>query len=159
MATGHLGMCTIHAESVEAVIRRLESEPMNIPKALVAMTNVILVMERTEVNGKPARRVNVAAEVNGLDQKTSDVTTQDVFQYNPRDDAFVFLGQSRLLEKNAKKLSLPLDGLKRELDSRKAVLEWMVKEGIRKHSDVANVIREYYANPKRVVQKARMGLT
>jgi hypothetical protein len=63
------------------------------------------------------------------------------------------------LEKNARKLSLPEDGIKRELESRKAVLEWMVKEGIRKHSDVANVIREYYANPKRVVQKARMGLT
>ncbi|MGD6810209.1 MAG: type II/IV secretion system ATPase subunit [Candidatus Bathyarchaeia archaeon] len=159
MATGHLGMCTIHAESVDAVIRRLESEPMNIPKTLVAMTNVVLVMERTEINGKPARRVNVAAEVNGIDPKTSDITTRDVFQYNQRYDSFSFLGQSNLLEKNAKKLGLPQDALARELDSRRAVLEWMVKEGIRKHIDVANVIREYYANPKRVVQKARMGLT
>lgn len=159
MATGHLGMCTIHAESVEAVIRRLESEPMNIPKPLVAMTNVVLVMERTEINGKPTRRVREAAEVQGIDQKTSDIATQEVFTYNSRDDSFTFLGQSRLLEKNAKKLNLPEEGLKRELESRKAVLDWMVKKGIRKHGDVANVIREYYANPKRVVQKARMGLT
>jgi archaeal flagellar protein FlaI len=159
MATGHLGMCTIHAESVEAVIRRLESEPMNIPKTLVAMTNVVLVMERTEINGKPARRIKEAAEVQGIDPKTNDIGTQDVFLYNQHDDVFTFLGQSSLLEKNAKKLGLPQDALLRELDSRRAVLEWMVKEGIRKHSDVANVIREYYANPKRVVQKARMGLT
>ena len=159
MATGHLGMCTIHAESVEAVIRRLESEPMNIPKTLVAMTNVVLVMERTEINGKPARRVREAAEVRGIDQKTGDIATQEVFNYNQHDDFFSFSGISFLLEKNAKKLGLPEEGLKRELESRKSVLEWMVKEGIRKHSDVANVIREYYANPKRVVQKARMGLT
>jgi flagellar protein FlaI len=69
MATGHLGMCTIHAESVEAVIRRLESEPMNIPKSLVAVTNVVLVMERTEVCGKLARLVRVVAEIKGLDAK------------------------------------------------------------------------------------------
>lgn len=69
MATGHLGMCTIHAESVEAVIRRLESEPMNIPKSLVAVTNVVIVMERTEVCGKLARLVRVAAEIKGLDPK------------------------------------------------------------------------------------------
>jgi len=37
-------------------------------------------------------------------------------------------------------------------------LEWMVHNGIRRHTDVANVIREYYANPKRVYQKARVGL-
>jgi hypothetical protein len=34
----------------------------------------------------------------------------------------------------------------------------MVKNGIRNHLDVSNVVREYYANPKRVIQKARMGL-
>ncbi|HML02690.1 MAG TPA: type II/IV secretion system ATPase subunit, partial [Candidatus Bathyarchaeia archaeon] len=33
MATGHLGMSTIHAESVDSVLRRMESEPMNIPRS------------------------------------------------------------------------------------------------------------------------------
>jgi len=58
IATGHLGMCTLHAESVEAVINRLESEPMNIPRPLIAMIDDIVIQVRTEVNGKPARRVS-----------------------------------------------------------------------------------------------------
>jgi flagellar protein FlaI len=158
MATGHLGMCTIHAESVEAVIQRLQSEPMNIPKSLIAMTNVVLVMERAEVAGKPARRVSVAAEIQGLDPKTSEIAIQNVFNYSSKQDNFSFLGHSGLLDKNVKKFGLAEADLQKELEARKTVLEWMVQQGIRKQNDVANVIREYYANPSRVFQKARVGM-
>ena len=158
MATGHLGMCTMHAESAEAVINRLESEPMNIPKPLIAMINVILVMERTEVNGKPARRVSVATEVKGFEVKTHEIPTEEVFRWNPKFDKFASSGNSFLLEKNMKKTGLTEADIKRELLSRKTVLEWMAQQGIRRHIDVAKVIREYYANPNRVLQKARVGL-
>jgi flagellar protein FlaI len=158
MATGHLGMCTMHAESVEAAINRLGSEPMNIPKPLIAMTNVIMVMERTEINEKPARRVSVAAEIKGVESGTKDVLTEEVFRWNPKFDKFTFLDHSVLLEKQIKKMGLTEEDIERELNYRKTVLEWMVQQGIRRHTDVANVIREYYANPNRVFQKARVGL-
>ena len=158
MATGHLGMCTMHAESVEAAINRLESEPMNIPKPLIAMTNVIMVMERTEVNGKPARRVSVATEVKGIERETKGVLTEEVFRWNPKFDQFAFLGHSALLEKHIKRMGLTEEDIERELVYRKTVLEWMVQQGIRGYGEVANVIREYYANPNRVFQKARVGL-
>jgi flagellar protein FlaI len=158
MATGHLGMSTIHAESVEAVINRLESEPMNIPKSLIAMTDVIMVMTRTEIEGRPARRANTTTEVVEFDRKKKNIVTEDVFQWNPREDKFVFSGHSVLLEKHMSKMGISEDDVRRELHRRKTVLEWMVREGIRRHTDVANVIREYYANPNRVFQKARVGL-
>ena len=158
MATGHLGMCTIHAESVEAVMNRLESEPMNIPKPLIAMTNVILVMERAEINGKPARRVKVATEIKELDMKTKEILTEEVFRWNPKFDKFTFSGHSALLEKHIQKMGLTEEDIKREVQYRKTVLEWMVQQGIRSHGDVAKVIREYYVNPSRVFQKARVGL-
>jgi flagellar protein FlaI len=158
MATGHLGMCTIHAESADAVINRLESEPMNIPKSLIAMTNVILVMERTQINGKPARRVKVATEIKEFVTKTKEILTEEVFRWDPKFDRFAFSGHSALLEKNMQKMGLLEEDIKREVQYRKTVLEWMVQQGIRRHSDVSKVIREYYANPSRVFQKARVGL-
>ncbi|MDH5459452.1 MAG: ATPase, T2SS/T4P/T4SS family [Candidatus Bathyarchaeota archaeon] len=158
MATGHLGMSTIHAESVEAVINRLESEPMNIPKPLIAMIDVIMVMTRTEIEEKPARRATTTTEVLELDRKTNRILTEEVFNWNPKDDKFVFSGHSSLLEKHVKKLGISEENVKRELHCRKIVLEWMVHRGIRRYADVANVIREYYANPNRVYQKARIGL-
>jgi len=158
MATGHLGMSTLHAESVEAVINRLESEPMNIPKPLISMIDVVMVIARTEKEGKPARRATTTTEVLELDQKTKSIPTEEVFSWNPREDKFVFSGYSSLLEKQMKKLGVTEGKVKRELNRRKIVLEWMVHKNIRRYTDVANVIREYYANPKRVYQKARVGL-
>ncbi|MBE0519932.1 type II/IV secretion system ATPase subunit [Candidatus Bathyarchaeota archaeon] len=158
MATGHLGMSTLHAESVEAVINRLKSEPMNIPKPLIAMIDVVMVIARIEKEGKPARRATTTTEVLELDQKTKSIPTEEVFSWNPREDKFVFSGYSSLLERQMKKLGVTKGKVKRELNRRKIVLEWMVHKGIRRHTDVADVIREYYANPKRVYQKARVGL-
>jgi flagellar protein FlaI len=158
MATGHLGMCTIHAESVESVINRLESEPMNIPRTLVAMTDIVLIMERTEVNGKPARRVRIVTEIHGLEKTANDILKEEVFNWYPKFDKFSSLKDSLLLDKHKSKMELKDADVDRELRSREIVLDWMVKKGIRNQLDVANVVREYYANPKRVIQKSRMGL-
>ena len=158
MATGHLGMCTLHAESVEAAINRLESEPMNIPKTLIAMTNVIMVMGRTEIDGRPARRVNTATEVLGLNPEKTNIRTEEIFNWNLRFDKFVSSGKSALLEKQVNKLGISEEEVKRELNRRQAVLEWMARVGIRRYTDVANIIREYYASPERVFQKARVGI-
>ncbi len=158
MATGHLGMCTIHAESVEAVISRLKSEPMNIPKSLIAMTDVIMVMSRTEIEGRPTRRTTTTAEVIGLDPSTDNVTTEEIFHWDPKFDRFPPPSRSTVLEKHAKKMSTNEDEINRELNRRQTVLDWMTSQGIRHYTNVANVIREYYVNPDRVFQKARVGL-
>jgi flagellar protein FlaI len=158
MATGHLGMCTFHAESVESVINRLESEPMNIPKTLVAMTNVILVMARTEVNGKPARRATILSELKDFTADSKEVETETVFQWNPKFDKFTMLRHSPFLHKHMEKMGMEPEEVSREIQYRKAVLEWMVQQNIRRYTDVAQVIREFYANPTRVVQKAKVGL-
>jgi flagellar protein FlaI len=158
MATGHLGMCTMHAESVEAVINRLESEPMNIPRPLIAMTNVIMVMARTEIEGKPARRVNTTTEVLGFDQESRNIKTEEAFHWNPKFDRFSCSNHSILLEKQMKKLEIDDEEVHRELGRRQTVLDWMTSKCIRRCTEVATVIREYYANPDRVFQRARVGL-
>jgi flagellar protein FlaI len=158
MATGHLGMSTLHAESVQAAINRLESEPMNIPRPLIGMIDVIMVLERTEIAGKPARRATTTTEVLELDQKTRKIPLNGVFSWVSKMDKFVFSADSNLLKRHMKKKGITKEEVGHELNRRKAVLEWMVHKGIHHYTDVARVIREYYANPKRVYQKARVGL-
>src|SRR3989441_5029622 len=46
IATGHGGLATLHADSAEAAIHRLESEPMNIPRPLIPTIDVIAVQTR-----------------------------------------------------------------------------------------------------------------
>jgi len=158
MATGHLGMCTLHGESVESALRRLEAAPMNIPRSLLPMIDIILVQGRAEIAGKPARRVFSATEMVGLDPRTKELLTNDVYRWQANTDSFQYLGRSYMLERMMKKMSLSAQDLQNELLMRKTVLEWMVKNQIRRYSDVANVIREYYADPTRVYHKAKVGV-
>jgi len=158
MATGHLGMCTIHAESVEAVMNRLESEPMNIPKPLIAMIDTIMIMSRTEIGGKPARRVNSTTEILGLDRRKGSILTKEVLSWNPRFDKFTFSEHSPLLQEHTKKTGISEEEVKHELKRRQTILDWMTRKGIRRYTDVADVIRAYNANSDRVFQKARVGL-
>ena len=156
MATGHLGLGTIHAESAGAVLQRLESEPMNIPRQMLTMIDNILVQSRVEVKGKPARRIRTVTEVIGLNPKTKDVKVQEVFTWNARDDSFSFSEKSSLLKKIMERKGLDERDVHKELRQRKTVLEWMTKNNIRRYIEVADVIREYCADPARMFRKARM---
>ena len=157
MATGHLGMGTIHGESASSVIHRLGSEPMNIPKPLLTMIDAITVQLRTEINGKPVRRTRAVTEIVGLDPKTRELITNEVYRWDARHDTFEYSGHSHILEEKMKRKGLNEKEVREELHKRKTVLDWMVKKGIRKYTDVVSVIRDYYADPTRVFRKARLG--
>jgi len=156
MATGHLGMGTIHGESASSVIHRLGSEPMNIPKPLLTMIDAIAVQLRTEVDGKPARRTRAVTEIVGLDPKTKELITNEVYRWDARSDTFEFSGHSHILEEKMQRKGLNENEVRKELHKRRTVLDWMVKKGIRKYPDVVSVIRDYYADPNRVFRKARL---
>ncbi len=158
MATGHLGMSTIHGESVESALRRLEAAPMNIPRSLLPMIDIILVQGRTEIAGKPARRALSATEMVGLDPRTKELLTNDIYHWEAGTDSFTYLGRSYVLERIMRKLGVSPQDVQNELLMRRTVLEWMVKNKIRKYTDVANLIREYYADPTRVYHKAKVGV-
>ena len=156
MATGHLGLGTMHAESAEAVQQRLESEPMNIPRQMLTLIDDIVVQSRVEVKGKPARRIRTVTEVVGLNPKTKHIRTHEVYRWNGKTDSFSCSGHSLLLEKIMKRKGLDERDIQKELRQRKTVLEWMAKNNIRRYTEVANVIREYYADPVRMFRKARL---
>ncbi len=159
MATGHLGMGTIHGESVSSVIHRLGSEPMNIPRPLLTMIDAVTVQLRTEVDGKPARKTHTVTEIVGLDPRTQELLTNEVYRWDAKHDVFMYSGRSNILEEKMKRLGLSKDEVRQELHRRKTVLDWMAKKGIRRYTDVVTVIREYYINPARVYRRARLGMS
>ena len=100
MSTGHLGMSTVHAESVESCVYRLESAPMNIPRTLIAGIDIILVQKRVEIGGRPARKTVSTSEIVGLDPRSGEILTNEVYRWNPAKDTFDFTGRSYILREN-----------------------------------------------------------
>ncbi len=154
VSTGHLGMSTVHAESVESCVYRLESAPMNIPRTLIAGVDIILVQKRVEINGKPVRKTVATSEIVGLDPRSGEILTNEVYKWNPAEDTFDFTGRSYIIEKIADKTGVTPEQASEEIQRRAKVLQWMVKTNKRNYKDVSNLIRSYLENPEPVLAEA-----
>jgi len=158
MATGHGGLSSIHADTVDGMINRLETEPMKIPRALIPTLDMVAMMARTRVGERPARRIEVTSEIVGSDGNPSDLSVKDVFKWDPATDLFAPSGKSEVIEKIKSRRGISQDVVETELTRRRTVIEWMVKNRIRQYRDVARVIRDYYNDPAGTFDRARLGL-
>lgn len=148
VSTGHLGMSTIHAESVEAAIYRLESSPMNIPRTLIAGIDVIMVQKKVELKGKPARKTVTASEIVGLDPRSGEILINEVYHWSPMKDTFSFTGRSYIMERIAEQKGITIEEAEEEIQRRADVIDWMNKNNIRNYREVSDIIRSYSQNPE-----------
>lgn len=153
IATGHAAMGTIHADSPQGVIHRLESEPINVPRILIKNIDCVLLEQRAKVKDKLVRRISQIVEIIDLDPTTNEVITNTLYEWNPFKDTFEFTGRSYLLEKMSEKIGVSLDDIKKEIENRERVLRWMIENNIRFYKDVADVIASYYKDPQSVLEK------
>jgi len=127
ITTGHLALSTIHAKSPEAVIRRLNAEPMNIPKIMLEQLNAICMQVRLIYRGRFVRRTKSITEIVEYDPKIDDIILHDVFKWNPEDDTFEFSGKSYLLRKIAEFIGISEKDIINELYNRAEYLENLSK--------------------------------
>jgi flagellar protein FlaI len=154
MATGHAGLATIHAESVEAVINRLKTAPINLSAGLLQHLDIILIMGFSRIKGIDVRRIKEVAEVIGVDIKTGKPITNVLFKWIPAGDYFEFSSdQSYVLNKIVEEKGIGEASIWQELDRRANVLEWMKKQNIRYFEDVGRIVATYYKDPQEVLSK------
>lgn len=156
ISTGHAGISSIHADAIPAVLRRLVSEPMNIPRNLVTAANIIMLQERITVKGKHVRRISATSEMVGLDNRTNEFIMNELFKYQPASDTFVYSGRAYIVEKISRMRNLSAEEIQKTLANRKAILDWMVTKKIRKYRDVAALIGNYYTDPETVLNQVRI---
>jgi len=150
-------MSTLHADTVAAVIHRLETEPMNIPRPLITSLNVISIQQRLEREESPVRRTMVVSEIIELDTQTNEILTNELFHYEPQHDSYSSLGRSYLLEKIADQTGRSMLEVNEDLEKKTRILAWMVDSGIRKFSEVTEIIRNYYNDPDDVYKLVEVG--
>lgn len=156
VSTGHAGLSSIHADSVRAVINRLTSEPMNIPKTMLTSLDYILLQSKLSRGEKTVRRVMEVVEITGIDTRTNELLTNRVYSYDYPSDSHQFLGRTYKLEEAAKTKGLSMDEVHEELENRKLILDWMVKNNIRKYSEVAQIVRNYYQKPEEILRRVKL---
>jgi archaeal flagellar protein FlaI len=157
LATGHGGMCTMHAENVESAVRRLTQKPMDISPAYIPLMNLVLSVQRVHLvkkgEKKAYRRILAVNEVTDFEKYVNP------FKWDPiKDVQMVNLESSQLLPSMALKLGVSTEEMLQELYRRRDVLHFMREQKIRSYRDVANIIAEYYARPKEFYEKIMTGV-
>jgi len=157
IATGHAGMCTMHAENADYAVKRLVSEPMNVPEFLVPLMNVFITIKRLMVGERVVRRVVEVREAlagdRGLEWNT-------VYRYNPVQDRLERAAKSKLLEAIASERFLPARELEEEVERRQAVLQLPASKGASPtYARVSRVVRDYALRPIAVYTAMERGST
>jgi flagellar protein FlaI len=158
MATGKTCYSTFHAEDVQAMVHRMENDPINLPRALITALNIVMLQAQVKVGTKMTRRVKSLTEIVGIDPETNELITNSVYTWNPADDTFNYSGHSYVYEKVRMARNWSPREMEREIKRRVDILEYMKKVAVDNHRKVATIISAYYKDPEKVMKEVRAKL-
>lgn len=99
MSTGHTVYSTLHADTMDTLINRLESEPINVPRVLAVYLNVVIIIKFVRINNRLVRRVTEIDEIEGMEEVGHGLIYNQVFKYDPVHNTHVYNGQSNVISK------------------------------------------------------------
>ncbi|MCW4021346.1 MAG: type II/IV secretion system ATPase subunit, partial [Candidatus Bathyarchaeota archaeon] len=148
VATGHGGITTMHADSLDHAAKRLTSAPMNVAEVYVPLMNACIYISRVELPkkkiglsfGRRARNVWEVYEYGNYNLISEWSPTRDVFHTN--------LENSFLLDQIANKKGLSKEEVLAEIERREEVLEEVLKSRKRSQKEVMEAIVNYYNRMK-----------
>jgi flagellar protein FlaI len=153
MATGHATYSTVHADSAQSLIHRLEGKPINIPRVMLQSLDIVCLHVITRVKNMRARRCKQIIEIIDIDPTTKEILTNEVFRWDPVEDKFVYSGKSYVLERVRGEKDLTREEMTQEINRRRKIIEWMNKNNIREFRGVAKIVSQYSENPDEVMKK------
>ncbi|MEB3772234.1 MAG: hypothetical protein GSR82_00980, partial [Desulfurococcales archaeon] len=153
--TGHGGVSTMHAESIESAVDRLTSPPMNIPRSYIPLIHFAMMIRRVDKGGKAARRVTNVWEIRDYNDYLEVFrwrASRDVFERRLEDSVTLKRIAEDLIDRPVEEL------LYWEIPIRALLFHNMAKKGLLSFKNVAEVISRYYNDPsmkERVLREAK----
>ena len=155
MATGHITFSTLHADSAEAVVKRLTKPPIEVPLMLLDSLDIITLQRMVKIGHKRTRRCVKIIEVTGVDFENDTLRTNELFSWKP--DVFEFRRESSVFVEIMEKLNMDEEELADEFARRIKVLEWMRKKNINEFETISKFIFDYNINREEVMKMIEEG--
>ena len=152
MASGHSSISTIHADSVDTVIKRLETPPIELSPTLLNVLDCVCIMTHAIVKKEETRRLKEIVEIINVSPEGVAITNTP-FVWNAADDYFYFKKTSRIFEKITKRYGMKIEELEIEFRKRAQLIYNLYKNKVFDFKDIQNIIVEYYKKPEEVLKK------
>lgn len=157
MATGHTGLSTIHADSLDMLMDRLTTEPIDLSPSLIETLDAIMLIARIRRGDTYVRRVKGIFEVEGYNKRRG-IDANKVFGWDAEDDSYLVENDSMLLKQIVEETGMNEKEIQRELVNRQHVLNWMQEEQHKHYRKVGDIISRYYSEPESVLEKVGKSL-
>lgn len=152
MASGHSSISTMHSDSVDTLIRRLQTPPINLSPTLINSLDCVVIATHARAKGQDTRRVREIVEiVNVTKDGTALINTP--FKWEPSQDLFYYKKQSKVFEKISIKTGASVAKLQKDLMTRAMLLTELYKRKVFNFDEVGAIINEFYKNPVEVLNK------
>ncbi len=152
MASGHSSISTIHADSVDTVIKRLETPPIELPPTLLNVLDCMCIMTHAVVNNEETRKLKEVVEILNV-TPDGQARTNTPFIWNAFDDEFYFKENSYIFEKIKKRYGITVQELEKEFRRRVKLIYELHKRKEFKFEEVQKIISEYYKKPDKVLKE------
>ncbi|MBI4018651.1 MAG: Flp pilus assembly complex ATPase component TadA [Candidatus Aenigmarchaeota archaeon] len=152
MASGHPSIATIHAGSMDDVMKRLSTEPINISPGLLDVLDIVVVMIHARDKGKSARRVKEIAELESVDAVTGRPRVSKSFVWLPSEDSFEYRGNSWILHKISSERGIPINSILGDISRRKVLIKWMADRNINDMKEASRYLLLYKQDPQKLAQ-------
>jgi len=152
MASGHSSISTMHADSVDTVIKRLETPPIELSPTLLNTLDAVCIMTHAIVKKQETRRLKEVVEIVNVSPDGIAITNTP-YVWNPSDDVFYSKKQSKIFEKISKRYGITLQELEREFYLRAQLLYKMYQQKVFSFNNVQEIITEYYKQPEKILNQ------
>lgn len=152
MASGHSSIGTIHADSVDTVIKRLETPPIELSPTLLNVLDCVCVMTHAMVGKQSTRKLKEVVEIVEVDAN-GVAKTNTPYVWNPSDNQFYFKKGSHIFQKISKRTGMTIEELNNEFIRRARLLNILSKNKVFSSEEVQNIILSYYKRPQEVLRR------
>jgi flagellar protein FlaI len=158
MATGHTTYSTMHADSVQSMVNRLENQPINCPRILLTALRNVIIQSQVRVGQDLARRIKQVIEIVGFEPDTNELISNTVYEWDQATDRFVYKGHSFLFDKIMEMKNLTHEDMMSEYDRRVDLIRYMVFRDITDHKKIWELINHYYKDQEKTITRVRKEL-
>jgi len=142
MHTGHSVYATVHADTAPETISRLVNPPLSVPPNLLKAVNLNVVMFRDRRKG--IRRVLQVAEFNA---EKEEAKANIIYRWLAEEDKMIRHGESlRFFEDIGRHTGMSQKEISADLEQRKKIMLWLIKNDIRDLKSIGKVMNIYYKN-------------
>jgi len=157
IGTGHTAYTTIHADTVEGVLNRLENPPLSVPTQMIQDLDIVSIQKQTFQDGERVRRNQQVTEILPPGGAGEGVRTIDVFERDAEADTIQQVNNSTVLDEIAEARGWSGRRLNEELSAREEVLEYLLEEDLTDFDSVTATIDAFGTNREEVLDGVHAG--